>query len=257
MSELDMSRPGAELFPEAPSAPSARYNSYTDANVDQVVDDPLNTGANQPDAAGQVQLSEQQHNFRALREEVSKMKEEREYWKGQAEAYSRQPTRQPESAQATQQDAYAALDWDDSRDVRKAFDAIRNENQTLRHEIKDALTAIETKTTRQDWNKMVSQHVPQLTSTNPIFAEMIQKVSNPYEAAYLLAELNAKATQPAPNHQQPDYGNGNGQRAIANAHKPQTLASVGGQGQLSAADYYASMSDEDFMKIAGRNLANI
>jgi hypothetical protein len=51
--------------------------------------------------------------------------------------------------------------------------------------------------------------------------------------------------------------NMNGQRALSNANKPQTLASVGGQGQLSAADYYASMSDEDFMKIAGRNLANI
>lgn len=252
MNELDMSRPGTELFPE--SVPM-QHNSYTDVNVGHAVDDPLNTGAQTTfDDAGQGQLSEQQHNFRALREEVAKMKEEREYWKGQAEAYSRQPARQPESAQVTQQDAYAALDWDDSRDVRKAFDAIRQENQTLRHEIKDALTAIETKTTRQDWNNMVTQHVPQLTSKNPIFAEMIQKVSNPYEAAYLLAELNAQATQPAQNTV-PQQGNG--QRAIANAHKPQTLASVGGQGQLSAADYYASMSDEDFMKIAARNLANI
>ena len=251
MDELDMSRPGTELFPE--SAP-AQYNSYTDVNVGHVVDDPLNTGANQPDVAGQVQLSEQQQNFRALREEVSKMKEEREYWKGQAEAYSKIPSRQPESVQATQQDALAALDWDDSRDVRKAFDAIRQENQSLRHEIKDALTAIETKTQRQDWNNMVTQHVPQLTSKNPIFAEMIQNSSNPYEAAYLLAELNSKANVPAPVNQPM---NNHGQRALANAHKPQTLASVGGQGQLSAADYYASMSDEDFMKIAGRNLANI
>lgn len=252
MEEIDMSRPGTELFPETSLK---QYNSYQDVNVDQVVDDPLNTGANQPDVAGQGQLSEQQMNFRALREEVAKMKEEREYWKGQAEAYSRQPTRQPEPAQATQEDAFSALDWDDSRDVRKAFDAIRNENQTLRSEIKDALTAIETKTQRQDWNSMVTQHVPQLTSKNPIFAEMIQKASNPYEAAYLLAELNARASQPEP--QQHHAGQMNGQRAITNAHKPQTLASVGGQGQLSAADYYASMSDEDFMKVAARNLANI
>ncbi len=258
MQELDMSRPGSELFPEAPSTPNERYNLYQDVNVGQVVDDPLNTGVNQPDAAGQVQLSQKEMNFEALRGEISKMKEERECWKGQAEAYARIPTRQPESAEPTQQDALSALDWEDSRDVRKAFDVIRQENQSLRHEIKDALTAIETKTQRQDWNNMVTQHVPQLTSKNPIFAEMIQKVSNPYEAAYLLAELNAKATQTAPHQPQPEYGmNGNGQRAITNAHKPQSLASVGGQGQLSAADYYASMSDEDFMKIAGKNLANI
>lgn len=255
MNDLDMSRPGSELFPEASSAPSARYNLYQDVNVDQVVGDPLNTGVNQPDVAGQVQLSDKEMNFRALRDEASKLKEEASYWKGQAEAYSRIPTRQPESTQATQQDALAALDWEEPKDVQKAFNAIRHENVRLREEIKDALSAIETKSQRQDWNKMVSQHVPQLTSTNPIFAEMIQKVSNPYEAAYLLADLNARASQPAPS--QPDYGNGNGQRAMTNAQKPQTLASVGGQGQLSAADYYASMSDEDFMKIAGRNLANI
>lgn len=251
MEELDMSRPGTELFPEAPVAPSAKYNSYADEHVG----DPLNTGANQPDVAGQVQLSEQQQNFRALREEVAKMKEEREFWKGQAEAYSKIPARQPEPVREPQADALAALDWEDSRDVQKAFNAIRQENVRLREEIKDALIAIETKSQRQDWNKMVTQHVPQLTSTNPIFAEMIQKASNPYEAAYLLAELNARATQPVQS-QQPE-NTGYGQRAIANAQKPQTLASVGGQGQLSAADYYASMSDEDFIKIASRNLANI
>lgn len=248
MDELDMSRPGTELFPE--SAPQ-QHNSYMDTSVG----DPLNTGAiNQPDVAGQVQLSEQQQNFRALREEVAKMQSERDYWRGQADAYSKIPTRQPEQAQEAQQDAIAALDWEDSRDVQKAFNAIRQENVRLREEIKDALTAIETKSQRQDWNKMVTQHVPQLTSTNPIFAEMIQKVSNPYEAAYLLAELNSRATTQS---QHSEINNGHGQRAIANAQKPQTLASVGGQGQLSAADYYASMSDEDFMKIAARNLANI
>lgn len=246
MEDLDMSRPGSELFPE--SGPSL-YNSYTDESVGHVVDDPLNTGAKQ-DVAGQP--SSQEMNWRALREEVAKMKEEREYWKGQAEAFSKMPARQQPEPQ--QEDVYSALDWDDSRDVQKAFNAVRQENVRLREEIKDALTAIETKSQRQDWNSMVTQHVPQLTSSNPIFAEMIQKVSNPYEAAYLLAELNARASQPG---QTPPMTQGNGQRALANASKPQTLASVGGQGQLSAADYYASMSDEDFMKVAARNLANI
>ncbi|MCE5294086.1 MAG: hypothetical protein LLF94_05675, partial [Chlamydiales bacterium] len=175
MMDLDMSRPGSELFPEAPIAPSAQYNSYQDVNMDQVVDDPLNAGVNQPDVAGQVQLSDKEMNFRALRDEAAKLKEEASYWKGQAEAYAKIPTRQPESAQPTQDDALTALDWDDSRDVQKAFNAIRQENIRLREEIKDALTAIETKSQRQDWNNMVTQHVPQLTSKNPIFAEMIQK----------------------------------------------------------------------------------
>jgi len=251
MNELDMSKPGSELFQE----PSSTYSSYTDApSQGHVVDDPLNTGVNQNfDAADQGQLSDQQKNFRALREEVSKALEEKQYWKGQAEAYAAIP-RQPEQTQSSQQDAFSALDLEDSRDVKKAFDAIRQENVTLRQEIKHTLSAIETKTQRKDWNELVTQHVPKLTNENPIFAEMIQKSSNPYEAAYALSQLNAKASHIVPDNfpQQ-----GMGQRAINNASKPQTLASVGGQGQLSAADYYANMSDKDFHEIAARNLANI
>lgn len=257
MNELDMSRPGTELFPE--SAPKGNYNSYQDVNMDQVVEDPLGMGVKQNfDAADQGALSDKEMNFRALREEAAKLKGESEYWRGQAEAYSKIPSRLPEPAQSTTQDALSALDLEDSRDVRKAFDEVRGENQRLREEVKDALKALETKSQRQDWNNMVTQHVPELTSKNPMFAEMIQKASNPYEAAYLLAELNAKATNAgAQQMQQQPMDNRNTQRIMANTQKPTSLAAVGGNSSLSAADYYASMSDEDFMKIAGRNLANI
>lgn len=233
-----------------------QYNSYQDVNVGQVVNDPLDMGVTQPDVASQG-MSDKEMNFRALREEAAKLKEEREYWRGQAEASTNLHSRSPEPTQQ-KEDPYSALDWEDSKDVRKAFDTLREQNTSLRDELKDAITAMSTKAQHQDWNNMVTQHVPQLTSKNPIFAEMIQKASNPYEAAYLLAELNAKANQPGAQ-QPPPYQqmNGNAQRAIANAQKPQTLASVGGGGTLSSADYYASMSDKDFMEIAGRNLANI
>src|SRR5690606_1706187 len=121
MQEIDMSRPGGEMFPD----------SYADANADHAVGDPLNTGVSNPDVAGQEQAQEspQQANFRALREEVSKMQAEREYWKGKAEAYSSTQSVQAAQPQPSQQDVYSALDWDDSRDVRRAFESIREENQ--------------------------------------------------------------------------------------------------------------------------------
>lgn len=253
MNDIDMSRPGSELFPETGKQ---QYNSYMDVNTDQVVDDPLDMGVKQPlEVANQEPMSQKEMNFGALREEISKMKEEREYWKGQAEAYSRTPQRSPEPQQSDQ-DALSALDWDDGKDVRKAFETLRQQNQSLQSELRDAVTALSTKTQHQDWNSMVTQHIPQLTSKNPIFAEMIQKASNPYEAAYLLAELNAKSQQPVAQ-QAPPQMSGNAQRAIENAQKPRSLNSVGGSSTLNAADYYASMSDEDFMKVAGKNLANI
>ena len=259
MEDIDMSRPGSELFPE--SQGPLKYNSYQDVNVQgHNVDDPLNTGVKSPyeDAVQGQPVTDKEMNFRALGEVVTKLKEEREYWKGQAEAYSRVPSHQPEVAKVPESENFNSLDWNDGGDVRKAFDSLRGQNESLRNEIRDTLAAVSAKSQHQDWNNMVTQHVPELTSKNPIFAEMIQKASNPYEAAYLLAELNARASQPVAQ-QPPPYQqmNGNAQRAIANAQKPQSLASVGGSGTLSNADYYASMSDEDFGKIASRNMANI
>ncbi len=115
--------------------------------------------------------------------------------------------------------------------------------------MRDQLAAASAKAQYNDWDNLVSQHVPQLTSKNPIFAEMIRNTSNPYEAAYLLSQMNAQSQQPAASE--------NATRAIANASKPRSPSSVGGQGKLSSADYYASMSDEDFMKIAAKNMASI
>lgn len=252
MEDFDMSKPGAELFPE--STPM-QYNSYMDSNVG----DPLDTGVNQPlDVAGPAQTNKE-HNFAALREEVAKFKQESEYWRGKADALSSQYA-QPAKAQSQPEpkDPFSDIDWEDSSGIKQAIDYMRQENQRLKNEILDSMAAVQSKAQHSDWNNMVTQHVPQLTSKNPIFAEMIERTSNPYEAAYLLAELNARASAQAQPMQQPmPQHNGNAQRVMQNAQKPQSLAAVGGNGSLSAADYYATMSDEDFMKIAARNLANI
>lgn len=245
MDELDMSKPGTELFPEQTQQ---QYNSYQDSYADQV-DDPLDTGVTPLHVADQQNVSDKELNFKALRDEAARLKEEREYWKGQAEAFSKNAS--PQSQQQT--NPYESLDWDDGNDVKKAFQSLKYENDTLRNEMKDALTALNTKSQHQDWDKMVTQNIPELTSKNPIFAEMIKNASNPYEAAYILSELNSKASSANLNQNTPSYGN----RAMQNAQKPQTLASVGGRGQLSSADYYASMSDEDFIKIASKNMASI
>ena len=86
MNELDMSRPGSELFPES-QGPA--YNSYQDVNTQgQAVDDPLDMGVTSP-AAMENPMSDKEMNFRALGDVVSKLKEEREYWKGQAEALTK------------------------------------------------------------------------------------------------------------------------------------------------------------------------
>lgn len=248
MNDLDMSRPGSELFPEASSQ---QYNSYQDVMTDPVVEDPLSMGVTQTaELAPHEPKSDKEFNFQALREKASKAESERDFWKGKAEAYN-----EINRAPAAQQEPAAQLDWDDSHDVKKAWEMMRQENDQLRSEMRDFQASIQAKSSRSDWDSMVTQNVPELVAKNPMFAEMIKNSSNPYEAAYLVAELNARASQP--QHQAPiDTRPTNGQRAIANMQKPQTLASAGGQTTLNNADYYAQMSDEAFMKIAAKNLAN-
>ena len=51
--------------------------------------------------------------------------------------------------------------------------------------------------------------------------------------------------------------NENAQRIVDNAKKPGTLSRAGGQAALSKADYFASMSDKEFIRFASRNLEGI
>lgn len=236
---IDMSRPGVELFPEM------QDSNQGVTNEPLAVAQPYNSGVTQQDVAGQ-QMSDKEINFRAMRDELSKMQGEREYWKGQAEALKLTPDRFETPIQ--KEDPFKNLD----DDVRGAFDSMRQENERLKNEFRDQMAALNAKQGRSDWDSMVTQHVPQLTSKNPIFAEMIRNNSNPYEAAYQLAALSSQAQAG-----QGQSFNPNAQRAIQNAQKPQSLASVGGNSTLGNADHYASMSDKDFMELAARNLGGI
>lgn len=244
MEDLDM-RPGAELFPEIED--SSQHDVHTDSDVGS----PLDSGV-EADGVADQKMSDKELNFRALREEAAKLKQEMSYWRGQAEAYSKSSVKsEPSNEQA---DAYSALDWYEPKDVKKAFESLRSENERLRNEMKDSLIALQTKASRQDWDNMVKHHVPQLTEKNPLFAEMIQNASNPYEAAYILAELSSRAEGSAQRKtHDADYG----RRVEENSRKPQSVASVGGNSRLSRADYYAQMSDKEFMEMAAKNLANI
>ena len=253
MNEIDMSRPGNELFQEAPQD---NHNSYG-VTQDQFAGDPLNMGVKQPtDGAGQEKMSDKEMNFSALRGEVSKAIQEREYWKGKAEAALE--TAKPVQPKA--EDPFKGWDMDYSptgKDVKTAFESMQQQNNDLRNEMRDQLAAIATKSRLSDWDEKVTAHVPKLTSTNPIFAEMINNVSNPYEAAYLLADLNSRATSVPQQAPAPVETGSNAHRALANAQKPLSASSIGGHGQLSSADYYAQMSDKDFADMAMKNLANI
>lgn len=241
--DLDLSAPTTELFPEL-ATPSQQHQGV---RLDSVAENQTQAVR---DFADPQPVSSQELNFKALRDEVAKAIQEREYWRGKAETA---PQKQPEPPKHDPLTDIDSDDWAKGKAVKEAVLDLREENRKLRAEMADQLAAMNTRSQFSDWKEMVTKHVPELTSTNPIFAEMIDRSSNPYEAAYLLAKLNAGGqAQP----QQPAM-NPNAQRALANSQKPGSPSTVGGQANLSAADYYASMSDDDFMKVAMKNMAGI
>jgi hypothetical protein len=243
--DLDLSATTTELFPEL-ATPSQQHQGV---RLDSVAENQTQAVR---DFADPQPVTSQELNFKALRDEVSKAIQEREYWRGKAEQTQLAKPQEP-----PKHDPLSDIDSDDwakGKAVKEAVMDLREENRKLRAEMADQLAAMNTRSQFSDWKEMVTKHVPELTSTNPIFAEMIDRSSNPYEAAYLLARLNAGNQQPPPQQQQM---NPNAQRALANAQKPGSPSTVGGQATLSAADYYASMSDDDFMKMAMKNMAGI
>lgn len=242
--DLDLSATSAELFPEL-ARPSEQHN----AGVELSSAAESSQAVSQDVADLQPSVSQQELNFKALREEVSKAIQEREYWKGRAES---QPVKEEQPRHDPLNDIDPE-DWAKGKAVKDAFLDMREENRRLKAEIADQLAALNIRSQHSDWKEMVTQHVPELTNKNPIFAEMIDRSSNPYEAAYLLAQLNAGRQQASAKPAiHPDA-----QRALQNAAKPRSPASVGGHATLSQADMYASMSDEDFMKMAYQNMAGI
>lgn len=245
--DLDLSATSLDLFPEL-ARPSEQHNAgvtYGSAAED-------NYQAVQQEVADLQPVSSQELNFKALRDEVAKAIQEREYWKGRAE--SAQPTQRQE--QPTKPDPLNDIDIDDwakGKAVKEAVMDLREENRRLRAEMADNMAALNARSQYSDWKEMVTQHVPELTNKNPIFAEMIDRASNPYEAAYLLAQLNAGKQQV----QQKPQIHPDAQRAMQNSQKPRSPSTLGGKSTLSQADMYASMSDEDFMKMAYQNMAGI
>ncbi len=108
---------------------------------------------------------------------------------------------------------------------------------------------------------MIQKFALPLVQQKPHLAEGIQGASNKALYAYELGKMAQMAAQRAQTPVEEPVGapaiNSNAQRIVENSRKPGTLSQAGGQGALSKADYYASMSDAEFAKFATRHLEQI
>lgn len=196
--------------------------------------------------------SKQELNFRALREEVDRIKAERDEFrqnldllKSQSQQQQQQHLPPPEPKKFM--DGLADNDVPSVAEIRREF-----EQREAMFQMK--LEEIEIQQRHPDYVDVIEKYTAPLLKQKPHLAEGLYGARNKSLYAYELGKM-AQSQQQIP--QSPPQPSEIAQRIVANASKPGNIANVGGSSALSQADYYATMSDQDFMKMATKNLGEI
>lgn len=201
-------------------------------------------------------------NFKALSESVERLKAERETEKREYQLQldmlranlNRQPV--PEAPKAKEMfDGMSDGDIPNVGELRKAWgDRERAYNEKIEE--------LQVASTYPDYAEVLNKHGKHLAETDPIFLQGLRGADNKALFAYQYAkrearlqELEGQVKNKAP--EAPVQKSNDAQRIVENARKPGTLAQAGGQSVLSKADYFETMSDQDFMKYAAKHLEGI
>jgi hypothetical protein len=214
-----------------------------------------------------AQESAQERNFKALTESVERLKAEREAEKREHQlqldmlrANLAQGQRPQEQQPKKMFDGMEDGEIPNVGELRKAWEA---REQAYNEKIEE----LQVVSSHPDYADVLTKYGKQLAETDPVFLQGLKGAENKALFAYQYAkrhqelqeknqriqELEAQLKQPtAPSQKSIDA-----QRMVENARKPGTLAQTGGQSVLSKADYYATMSDADFMKMASKHLESI
>jgi hypothetical protein len=198
----------------------------------------------------------QAENFRALREEVDRIKAEREAEKQEYQLQldmlranvNSQPKQSPPEPQPKQM--FDGMKDDDIPSVAE----IRKEWMQREADYQSRLEELQVQQSHPDYAEVIEKFALPLVKQKPHLIQGIQNSSNKALFAYELGKM----AQQIHSYQQPvQTKSENAQKIVENSRKPGTLSQAGGQGALSKADYFASMSDAEFMKMASRNLEGI
>ena len=104
-----------------------------------------------------------------------------------------------------------------------------------------------------DYNEVISSYLPAVVNKNPALKATLTNDPNRYELAYFLAknsdeyrEANKRSKKSA-----------EAQRMVENSNRAGNLSSVGSAAPKSQVSAYKNMSDEDFMRLANKNLGYV
>ncbi len=245
-----------ETYAGATQEPAAAVqqdtNSYQqDANEYPVDEGLLDKPAEQ---AAESEPSKQELNFRALTQEVDRMKAEREAEKKEYQLQLdmlRANMAQQNAAHNPPQER-KFLDGMKEEDIPNVGE-LRREWEQKEAQYQSRLEELQVAQQYPDYAEVMEKHLSPLVKQKPHLIEGIQGARNKALYAYELGKM----AQQMQGQKVEATRSENAQRIVENAKKPGTLSQAGGQGALSKADYYASMSDQEFIRMASRNLEGI
>lgn len=199
--------------------------------------------------------SDKEYNFRALRDELAQIKEDRDRLRDDFEGLRRhQVQRQPEPPRKRAIDEINSDDLVTGAQFKQAMAEREAEYQLM-------LGELQVKSQNPDYDEVTAKYGVPLIEKEPDLAQGFLASTN--KAAYLyklgkmamLAEQRQQLPEPVMQPPQPSQA---AQRIVENSRKPGTLSNtVGGSGGLSKADYIASMSDAEFKALVDKNLEQI
>lgn len=206
------------------------------------------------------QPSRQELNFRALSGEVERLKAERESerreYQLQLELIKANSQRQPEAqSQGKERKMFEGMNDDDIPTIahmRQEWSDREDVYQKQLSQYQSNIEEMQVAINNPDYAEVLQKYAAPLLKNDPILAQGVHGADNKAMYVYRLGKLaqqlesNKLASQ--------SQVNPTAQRIVDNAKKPGNLGSTGGQSALSKADYFASMSDKDFMEFASRNL---
>lgn len=203
--------------------------------------------------ANNAPVQEERHdvNYNALRDEISRIKEENVELRQNMELVrSNVLNNQPQQAKPNE---FGELSDEDIPTVKDIKNAWGQYEQTYRTKIEE----MEVVQHNPDYAQVISNNLPKLIQEEPYLKEVIERAPNKALAAYKLAKRFAINQEAQSQQVEKTAVQKETERVIENNNKPGLLSQTGSTSAFSTADMVSSMSDEDFMKYASKNLDGI
>jgi len=182
-------------------------------------------------------------NFKAFREEIDQIKNERNELRQQLELL-----RQNQYQQQSQQEESYLPDGVDEDDYVSAKQ-LKNILEQREQQYNERLMEMQFAQNHPDYNEVLEKYTRPLLQEKPHLLDGLRAASNKALYAYDLGKMAMERQNMATNSHQTN----NAARIVQNANKPATLSGAGGSAPLRAAKDYSKMTREEFLKEVDRN----